>query len=252
MKTLFIALLFLPFFASGQITICDQDTVPIVDFVLPTLRPVILCPFDTGFVFWWDMTLPGGGGDAAYFHSMTFFTDGAYHLGVDDSHILTPAKPWCFICVEGTNYNAVTAAWGVADSSGGFTPVVNCGLVPEHSYTYGWPDKFAFDAPAHIATGGGFTVVLSNSPTYGAPYIYKTPGYLPTQPNPFPIYNTSTSAAPWVPYTRLRVRYTFPNGTQCTEDSEMPGLRTGPMGFDGEPKERRGWYIEDRKLRFGQ
>jgi hypothetical protein len=250
MKNLLLTLLLFPVLAFGQvstITVCDEDTVPITDFILPTLRPVILCPFEVGFVFWWDMTT-GGGGSGPYFHSMSPFDDGAYHLGVDDSHILEPGKPWCFICVEGTDYNVVADAWGVADSTGGFTPVVNCDLVPDYEYVQGWPDRFNFDEAAHDAIGGSWSLTLSNSPTFAAPYIYKTPPF-----SFYPIYNTSTSSAPWVPYTKLRVRYTFPNGTQCTDEYEWPALRTGSViGLDGQVKDRKGWYIEDRKLKIGQ
>lgn len=247
MKNLLLTLLFLPLFAFAQPVICDEDSVPISGMTLPTLRPIVQCPFDTGFVFWWGMAAPGGGGDGAYFHSMQPFTDGAYHLGVDDSHLLSPSTGWCFICVEGTDYNAVGAAWGVADSAGGFTPSPDCTMVPEYNYTHAHPwSRFDYDEPFAEALGERWTIWRSNNPDFTAPYQYATPrsnynGW--NGADGFPFWSNA--------YGYVKVLFTFENGTQCTEVLDFTGLRTAPIGFDGQPKERIGFYIENRQLKFG-
>jgi|GEM_PF-6203464 len=239
MKNTLLLFLFLPLFAFGQPVIMDDDGTPRTGFAIPTLTPQIGCPFDTGFVFWWAMAQPGGGGDAAYFHSMAPFTDGVYHLGVDDSHKLAPATGWCFICVEGTDYNAVASAWGVADSAGGITPAPDCTMVPDWSYVPGTPwNRFNYDEPYATALGERWTIWRSNNADFSAPYEYKTPRF-----TYFPLYG---------PYDYVKVLFTFENGTQCFEVLDLSGLRVGPVGFDGQPKERVGFYIEDRKLKIGQ
>lgn len=254
MKNFLLPLLLLPFLASSQITVCDEDTVPITGFSIPTLRPVILCPFDTGFVFFWQMSQPGGGGDGAYFHSMSPFTDGAYHLGVDDSHLLTPATGWCFICVEGTNYNAVADAWGVADSSGGITPAPNCSMVPDYTYTEGWPDRFTYNTYDHSVVKGRWTVILSNQATftYTPPYFYQTPNF-----SGYPFYNTYTSLPPYLPYQYVHVWYGFKNGTSCRETYDLSLMRiAGPQelpmfDLNGRAVENpEGFYIQNRQLKF--
>ena len=228
--------------------IMDYDGTPRTGFEIPTLTPQIGCPFDTGFVFWWRMDAVGGGGDAAYFHSMAPFTDGVYHLGVDDSHKLTPGTGWCFICVEGTDYNAVADAWGVADSAGGITPSPDCTMVPEWSYNPGHPwSRFDYDEPYAEALGERWTIWRSNNADFSAPYEYKTPrsnytGWLGA--DGFPLYSNT--------YNYIKVLFTFSNGTQCVELLDLTGLRTGPVGFDGQPKERIGFYIENRELKIGQ
>lgn len=242
--------------------ICDEDGTPRTGFEIPTLRPVFKCPFDTGFVYVWPMDAEGGGGDAEYIHSMAPFTDSIYHLGgisrivgqdtiVGDSHLLEPGRGYCAICVRGTDYNAVGAAWGVADSAGGITPMADCSMVPDWEYVPGHPwSRFVYDEPTAEALGERWTIWRSNNADFSAPYEYKTPRS--NHPglwgaDGYPLYSNS--------YNYIKVLFTFSNGTQCNTTLDMSGLRIAPpviTDMSGRPLAEPippGYYIQDGQLR---
>lgn len=158
------------------------DTTEIVGGVATTTRPVIWCPYDTFTVGFWDMALPGGGGDDSWMHSMGAATDSIYHLGVDDSHELEPGKTYCAICSEGPFYPDIWPLFGVADSFG--TQVIDddCDGVPTHAVvgkTFYYDETVAEILGVGIGSSHGWSVTTDTESDFESPYWYRTPRFSP-------------------------------------------------------------------------